>query len=151
MKKLITLLAMTSLSASPAWGSVREAAFASSTDRPATQTSIFAGATYRVGLDRRTSQQRGRASLKLAGTNHVPGSSEIRFGDGLELTGGQTGKPALHLAGQDIGQLNRKANLSGTGTALIIGGVIVLGVVAALVISDYERSQRCIGEEGDCD
>jgi hypothetical protein len=151
MNKLLTVLVLTSLLTSPAWGGVREAAFASSADRHAAQTSMYAGATYRVSLDRRTSEQRGRASLKLAGMSHVPGSSDMRFGQGLELTGGQTGKPALHLAGQDIGQLKRKANLSGTGTALIIGGVILLGVVAAVVISDYERSQRCIGEEGDCD
>ena len=148
MNKLITLSAMTSLLASPAWGSVREAAFASSADRHVAQTSMFAGATYRVALDLRTSEPRDRASLKLAGMSQVPGSSEIRFGQGLELTGGQTGKPALHLAGQDIGQLNTKAQLSGTGTALIIGGVIVLGVVVALVAADIHHDNKCSEEEG---
>lgn len=151
MNKLLSLVAMTNLLVSPGWGSVREAALSSSADRHPAQTSVYAGATYRIPLDRHTKEQRGRASLKLAGMSRVPGSSDIRFSQGLELAGGQTGKLALHLAGQDIGQLDKKAQLSGTGTALIIGGVVVLAVVAALVVSDYERSQRCIGEEGDCD
>ena len=150
MNKLLTLLTMTSLLASPAVGSVKDAAFASSSDRHGAQTSMFAGATYSVALDRRTHEKRERASLKFAGMSHVPGSSEIRFGDGLELTSGRTGRPALHIAGQDVGQLNAKAQLSGTGTALIIGGVIVVGVVVALVASDLHHDNKC-SEEEDCD
>lgn len=151
MKGFVAVLAMSSLVATPALGSVREAAFASSSDRRLAQSSMFAGAHYRVGLDRRSSNASGRASLKLSGMSYTPGSSEVRFGSGLELTAGKTGRPALHLAGQDLGQLRTKAQLSGTATAVIVGGVILLGVVAAVAVSEYERSQRCIGEEGDCD
>ena len=148
MNKLITLLAMTSLLASPAWGSVREAAFASSGDQQSAQTSLFGGATYRVSLDRRTSEPRERASLKIAGMSHVPGSLNIRFGDGLELTGGKTGRPALHMAGQDIGQLDRKANLS-TGAAIAIGvGVVLLvGVVVIATTKPWE----CYSDGAPCD
>ena len=91
---------------------------------------MFAGATWRVGLDRRTGDSRGRASLKLSGMTYAPASSEVRFGQGLEIAAGRTGKPALHTAGQDIGQLKTKAQLSGTTTAVVVGGILVLGLVA---------------------
>ena len=131
MNKLPTLFVMISLSASPAWGSVREAAFASSADRPAAQTSMFAGATYRVGLDRRTSEARGRASLAFIGMTRTP-TNDIKFRHGIELSQGQTGKPALYLAGQDLGQVKAKANLSSTATiGLVVVGVLAIGAVAA--------------------
>lgn len=149
MKGLCSLFAATSLLASPVLGSVRDAASASSGNHRIAQTSIFAGATYRVSLDQSSSKPRGRASLKLAGMSHVPGSAQINLGDGLELTGGKRGRPALHLAGRDIGQLNRKAELDGTGTALIIGGVVLLAVVVALVASDLHHKNKC-SEEEDC-
>ena len=151
MRNLVALFALTSLVATPAGASVREAAYAASTDQTVGQTSMFVGATYRIGLDRRTDDQPGRASLRLSGMSHAPGSSELRLGSGLKLAAGKTGKPALYLAGQDIGEFKTKAQMNGTTTAVIIGGVILLGVIAAVVISDYQRSQRCIGEEGDCD
>jgi hypothetical protein len=151
MRNLLALCAMASLVAAPASASVREAAFALSTDRPVAQTSMFVGATYRIGLDRRTDDQPSRAALRLSGMSHAPGSSELRLGKGLELSAGKTGKPAWYLAGQDVGEFKSKAQMNGTTTAVIVGGVILLGVIAAVVISDYQRSQRCIGEEGDCD
>lgn len=151
MKRFIAVLAMSSLAATPALGSVRDAAFSSSADRPAAQTSVFAGATYRVGLDRRAAEARGRASLKVAGMSNAPGSPDFRFGNGLEITAGRTGKPAVHLAGQDIGQLNRKAQLSGTTTALIVGGVLIAAAVTALVLVDYTRDRRrCEDDSEQC-
>lgn len=151
MKKLVSLLALTSIAAAPVSASVRDAAFAASTDRAAVRSSLFVGATYRVGLDRRTSEPKGRASLKIAGMSKAPEASELKFSQGLELTGGKTGKPTVYVAGRDLGQLKTRAGLNGTTTAIIVGGVLVLGIVAALVISDYQRDQRCIGEDGDCD
>ena len=150
MKTLIAVAAVTGLVATPLSATVRDAAYASSSDRQATQTSLFAGATYRVGLDNRAGEPRGRASLAFAGMARTP-ANDFRFGQGLEISRGQTGKPALFMAGQDVGQVKDRANLSGGTTAIIVGGVILLVVVAAVVISDYQRSQRCIGEEGDCD
>lgn len=150
MNRLIAMLSMSSLVASPAMASVRAAAYASTADRHSAQTSLFAGATYRIGFDRRDSRQRGRAAINIAGMSRTP-TAEFRVGQGLELTGGKGGKPTLSLAGQDLGQFKQRAQLKGTTTALIIGGVVLVGVVAAVLISDYQRSQRCIGEEGDCD
>jgi hypothetical protein len=61
----------------------------------------------------------------------VPGSAEIRFGDGLELTGGKSGKPTLHIAGQDVGELKKQTNLSTGGKIAIgVGVVVLLGAAA---------------------
>jgi len=150
VKKLVYLLAVTGLAATPVSASVRDAAFASSADWPAVGTSMFAGATYRVSLDRRTTDARGRASLKLAGMTKAAGSAEIRFGQGLELTGGKTGRPALFLAGQDVGQFKSKAQMSGTTAVVMVGGLILLGVGAVVAINEYKAS-HCIGERGDCE
>ena len=149
MKPFLAGLTMASLIISPAAASVRDAAFSTSSDRPAAQTSMFAGATYRIDFDRRKNEPRGRASLKLSGMATSPGSSAIRFSDGLEISGGQSGKPAVYLAGRDLGQLKRKAELSGSGTALIIGGIVVLAVVVVLVASDVHHDNKC-SEEEDC-
>lgn len=151
MRNLVTFCAVASLVAMPANADVREAAYASSSDRTVAQTSMFVGATYRIGLGRGTDDRRGRASLRLAGMSYAPASSELRLGEGLELSAGKTGKPALYLAGQDVGEFKSKAQMKGATTAIIVGGVILLGVVAAVALSDYQRSLKCIGEEGDCD
>ena len=138
MKKLLTLLAMTSLSASPASGSVKEAAFASSADRHAPQTSMFVGATYRVGLDKRSGVARGRASLAFTGMTRTP-TSDIKFRQGLELSQGRTGNPSLYIAGQPIGKMGRKANLStGTGIAIGLGVILVAGVVVLATYCDND-------------
>ena len=136
MKQLATLLAMLSM-ATPASASIREAAFASSVDRPQAQTSMFAGATLRVGLDGRAADKNPRAALKLSGMTHTPGRSDLRLAEGLEISGGRTGKPALYFAGQDAGELQQRAKLSsGAKTALIIGGIVVVGVVVAFATMD---------------
>jgi hypothetical protein len=151
MKTLITMFAMTVLVASPASGSIRDAAFASSADRQGLQTSMFAGATYGVDLDKRTGQARGRASLGFGGMTRTP-TADLRFAKGLQLSAGQTGKPALFVGGRDLGQVQKqKANLSGGTTALIVVGVVALVAVAAVVVADAVDDERCIGEDGDCD
>lgn len=140
MKKLTALAAMTCLAASPALGSVRNAAFASSTDRPAGQTSMFIGVTYRVGLARQTSTPRGRASLTVAGMARMP-TNELRFGQGLEISGGKSGNPALYIAGRDVRGLGKQANMSNGGKIAIGVGVVVLVgavVVAAIAIDRYD-------------
>jgi hypothetical protein len=149
VKKLVSLLALTSLAATPVSASVRDAAFASTADRSAATTSLFVGATYRVGLHPRDEARKGRASLMVAGMKMTPASAGIRFGKGLELTSGKTGKPALHIAGQDISQFERKANL-GTGGAIAIGLGVALLVGVAVVAStkpwecyDEDQQARC--------
>ena len=133
MKHFLAFTAMTSLIVSPLSASVRDAAFASSADPSTAQTSVFAGATYKVGLDRRSGEPRGRASLKLAGMVKPSAYGQARFSDGLEIASGRTGKPALHLAGRDVGELNQKANLGTVGTAAIV--VVEVAVAAAVVVA----------------
>ena len=132
------LLAMVSLPLSPAAASVRDAAFASSADQTHAQASIFAGATYRLNLGRAAEGPRGRASLKLSGMKAAPRTSEIKFGQGLEITAGKTGKPALLVAGRSTENLGNRSNL-GTGgkvALVVIGAVVVAGVVVALLIDE---------------
>lgn len=149
MRVLIMTLAMIGLATAPATASVRDAAFSSSSDRLNVQASVFAGASYRVGLDRRTGGPRGQASLKLSGMTKASDTSVVRFGQGLEIIRGEAGAPGLYLAGQDVGELKSKAQLKGTGTALIIGGVVLLAVAVALVASDIHHKNKC-SEEEDC-
>ena len=138
MKKLISLFAVASLIASPVAATVREAAFATSADRHATQTSMFVGATYRVGLNERTAGIRGRASLAFTGMTRTP-TNDFKFRHVLELSRGQTGKPSLYLAGRDIGEVERKANLStGAGIAIGLGVLLVAGAVVLATYCDND-------------
>jgi hypothetical protein len=149
MKTIASILTIASLASAPATAGVRDAAFAFSSDRAPAHTSMFVGATYRVGVDRTVGKAKGRASLRIAGMAMTPGSADVRFAQGLELTAGRAGKPALHIAGQDIGQIKRKANL-GTGGAIAIGvGVVLLVGVAVLAATepwecyDEDQQSRC--------
>ena len=135
VKRLVSLLATSGLFASPAVASVREAAFASSADQSSAQTSLFIGATYRVGLQRRTSDPKGRVAVKLSGMALAPRSSWLRIGDGLEVAGGRSGKPSLSLAGRDLGTVRQKSNLSG-GAAIGIGVGVVL-IAGAVFLATY--------------
>lgn len=68
----------------------------------------------------------------------TPGTSEIKFGKGFELSRGKSGNPALLIAGRDAGELGDRANL-GTGATVaivVVGAVVVAGVVAALLIDE---------------
>ncbi|MEP7315894.1 MAG: hypothetical protein ABI667_04280 [Sphingomicrobium sp.] len=131
MKSFAALIAFSVLSTSPALASAQDAEFASSGDIPSTQMSMFVGASYRVGLDRRTTNARGRASLKVAGMSYVPGRSGINIGSGLELASGKSGKPTFYMAGQDLGQFKNKAGLNGSTTVVvaIVGVALVAGAV----------------------
>ncbi|MEO7654576.1 MAG: hypothetical protein ABIS23_02695 [Sphingomicrobium sp.] len=138
MKWPMILLAMASLPLSPAAASVRDAAFSSSADQTYAQTSIFAGASYRLTLGRSGDTPRSRASLKLSGMKTAPGASEFKFGQGLEIAAGKAGKPTLYVAGRKAEKLGDRANLGTGGTvALVVVGVVVAaGVVAALLIDE---------------
>lgn len=139
VKKLISLFTVTSLITAPAVASVRDAAFASGSDRAEARTSMFVGATYRVGFNNRSGKPVGRASVKLTGMAFTPGSAQVRLGQGLEVTASNGLKPRLRIAGQNITQLEHRANL-GTGGAIAIGvGVLlVAGVVFAATYCDND-------------
>jgi hypothetical protein len=146
MKTFVSVLVVASLVATPAAASVRDAAFASSADRGRAETSMFVGVSYRVTSNHRTSAPQGRASFKMSGMAHTPGTSDFKFGHGLEISSGETGKPALFVAGHDVGQLDRKAHLSGGNTALIVVGVLVVAAAVAAVVVVNELDE-CGGNE----
>ena len=141
MQKLTALLAITSLLGTPAVAGVRDAAFASSADSHAARTSMFAGVTHRVGLDRRTRARDG-AALAVTGVMRTP-SASFKFGHGLEFSHGRTGKAALFLGGQDVGQFNKKAGMNGGTTAVIVGGLLLVAAVgAAVAISEATKCEE---------
>lgn len=145
---LAGLLALVSMS-SPALADVRTAAFTGAPDRQTVQPSTFVGATVRVGLNRKYDAPRYRTALGISRMAHNPGTSEIRIGQGLELALAGTKKPVLSLAGREIGELRRTAELSGGGkAALIVVGVAAAVGVAALVAVD---TLRCEDEGDPCD
>ena len=150
MKIIVRCLVISSILAAPAHADGRDALFQSSAEPSATRTSMFAGATYRVGFDRRAGKAKGRAALSFGSMALSPTTASVRFSDSFQLTGGRTGKPALHIAGQDIGELGRTTQLNGTTTAVLVVGGLALLLVGAVALSRIE-SHRCIGEEGDCD
>lgn len=135
VKKLVSLLVISGLFASPASAGVREAAFASSSDQGSAQTSLFLGATYRVGLDRRTRAPKGRVAIKLSGMALTPGASALRIGNGFEVAGGKGGKPSFFLAGRDIGTFRQESSLS-SGAAIGIGIGVVL-IAGAVFLATY--------------
>lgn len=128
---------------SAAFADVRTAAFTSASDRPATQTSMFVGTTVSFSLTGKSSRPRYRAALGIGGMARNTGTSELKVGQGLELALTGKKRPALHMAGSDVGQMWRTTKLSGGGkTALIIGGVAVALGVAALVVADKVEDER---------
>ena len=147
-KNLACFLAFVSVTA-PACADVRSAAYASASDRAQVQTSMFAGATLRIGLNRKTGEPRHRASLAISGMSRDPAVAAVQVGQGLELSLAGKGKPSLFIGGSDAGDLWRSAQMSGGGkTALIVGGVVAVLGIAALVA--YE-SLPCQDGDDPCD
>ena len=147
-RNLACFLALASL-ASPALADVRTAAYAGASDQARVQTAMFAGATVRIGLNRKSGEPRYRTSLAVSGIAHDSAASAIQVGQGLELSLAGKGKPALLIGGSDAGELWRTAQMSGGGkAALIAGGVVAVLGVAALVA--YE-SLPCQDGDDPCD
>jgi hypothetical protein len=147
-KHVVALVALLGLVSAPVHASVREAALTTSADVRSTQSGMFAGATLRVGFDRSAGKARGRAALAISGMTKDPGSAGVRFGDGFELAAGRTGKPALHVAGQDVGEFGRQNNLS-TAAAIAIGVGLVVVVGAAVLLAS--KPWECRSDGAPCD
>ena len=142
MTKLIAMLAA-GLATAPAQAGLRDAVFASSADRTELRSGMFVGASYSVGFNRAVQAPQGKASLKMSGMVVAPGTSQIRFGDGIELALRGNAKPALLVGGSDVGQIRKSAKLSGTTTVMIVVGVAALAAgiyVAALHIEDDRKN-----------
>ena len=131
MKKCLMLFTMASLLSSPTWGSVREAAFATSADPTRAESSMFIGLNYGVALDRKTNARKARASFMVARMVKTP-NAQFRVGEGLALATGGEGRPAFLVGGQEIGRKDGKATLSTAGTlGIVVVGVLAVGAVAA--------------------
>ena len=147
-RNLACFLALASL-ATPAFADVPTAAYGGASDRAPIQTSMFAGATVRIGLNRKSGEPRYRTSLAISGMARDPAASSVQVGQGLELSLAGRGKPALLIGGSDAGELWRTAQMSGGGkTALIVGGAVAVLGIAALVA--YE-SLPCQDGDDPCD
>ena len=148
IKEFAGFVALVSM-ATPAFADVRTAAYASASDRAQYQTSMFAGATVRIGLNRKAGEPRHRASLGVSGMSRGTSTQTIQVGRGLELSLTDKGKPGLFIGGSDAGELWRAAQMSGGGkTALIVGGAVAVLGIAALVA--YE-SLPCQDGDDPCD
>lgn len=133
----------------PAHADVQTAALTSAADRPISQATMFAGATFRLGFHRKPNEPRASAALGIGGMTRSPDAAGPVFGRGLELSVEGRHGPSLRVAGADVGEAWQAARLSGGGKALLIatGAAALLGV-AALVIVDQAR---CKEEGRTCD
>ena len=110
---------------------------------------MFVGATFRLGLNQRTGEPGYRTTLGISGMSRNPVTSGIRVGNGLELAFTGKKKPALNLAGMELGQLRRTANMSGEGKAVLIAGGVALALgIGVLVALD---SLPCTDGDDPCD
>ena len=146
MSKFLTLAAIASLTSAPASANLREAALATSGDQARTHSGLFVGATYRVGFDRKANAPRGRGALTLSGMTYRPQTSELRIGEGIAVGISGQAKPALLIGGADVGQLGRRANLSGRATALIVVGVAVVAVAVLVATACDNDCQNAKAE-----
>jgi hypothetical protein len=78
--KLVSLLVITAM-ATPAHADVREAAFASTAGNGEVNTSVFAGAAYRVDF-RRDGSPRARAALNFSGMTMTADAAQLRLSRG---------------------------------------------------------------------
>jgi hypothetical protein len=115
-------------------------------DQARTESGLFAGATYRVGFDRRANAPRGRATLNLSGMTWRPAASELRIGEGIALGISERARPALLVGGTEVGDIGRRANLSGTATAVIVLGVAVIAVAVLVATSCDNDCQNAKAE-----
>lgn len=103
---------------------------------------MFVGGTFRIGFDRRTVPPRSGPALTLTRVTRTATAS-FDLGHGLDVGPGRTGRPALFMGGQDVGQLDRQAKLSGGTTAMVVVGVLlVVGIGAAVAISEANKCEE---------
>jgi hypothetical protein len=100
------------------------------------QSSAFAGLNIRLPLgETRKANPTVRLQLTASHTlrNERTGATQTFRAQGLEIGGSKGGKPTLYLNGQSAADMQKKLNLGGTGTTLlIVGGVVLVLVVVAV-------------------
>ena len=96
------------------------------------RTGGFAGLSLRVPLDGARSH-RPTARLQVTSlrqTRDASGASATVWAQGVQIGAGRGGRPALTVAGQNPRQTRERLGVRGsTGTALVIGGAVLLVLV----------------------
>lgn len=141
----VAIIAMAQASAPASANNLRDAAYMSGADRVEAKPFLFAGPTLRLSLDKRNAKP--VAGLRFAGATAAPGLAPT-ISDGLMLTKGSRGKPALSIAGQDPKILGDRLGMSkGTQTALIVGGVALIGAVVLVASAGVGDAAAAIWDE----
>ena len=128
--RFASAVALASL-AVPVAAQPRSAAFETSADPSSSRPFMFTGATFRLSLDGR-GQRRPEFAMRVAGG--VQGRDFLpRIGEGIAFSAVPGVKPQMKLAGQDAKVLTRRLNMSdGATAALVVGGIVVVGLAVAL-------------------
>jgi hypothetical protein len=118
------------------------------------QSSAFAGLNIRLPLGEAGKAQPS-ARLQLTTSNTLrderTGASHTFRAKGLEIGGSKGGKPILYLNGQSAADMQKKLNLGGTGTTLLIVGGVVLVLVVVAVATASPGPGACPVFEGNRD
>lgn len=116
------------------------------TGDPQHRMAAFAGASIRVPMGNGVGKPTARLQLTMIHSyeDRQSASPSRTFRPaGFEL--GASGKkaPALFLNGQDLAQTKRKLGANGSSkTWLIVGGVLLAGAVAILLLKDCDACDR---------
>jgi hypothetical protein len=131
--KIASALALVSLG-TPVAAHQRQDAFASSAGpQDAARPLMFGGATFRLSLDGRGGGK-PELALRFTGGTQSRGAGP-RLGEGFALTSAPDGKARLRIAGEDSAVIGKRLNISGTQTALVAGGVLLIGGLVLLAAS----------------
>ncbi len=103
------------------------------------QSSAFAGLNVRMELGQaRKAKPTARLQFTTSHTfrDERSGATQTFRAQGLEIGSTKGGKPTFYLNGQSTADMQKKHNIGGTGTTLlIVGGVLLVLVVAAVAAS----------------
>ena len=131
--KIASALALVSLGA-PVAAHPHDLAFASGAGpQGAARPLMFGGATFRMALDGRGGRK-PELALRFTGGTQSLGAAP-RLGEGFALTAGHGGKARLSIAGQDSAAIGKRLNMSGGQTALLVGGIVIVGGLVLLATS----------------
>lgn len=118
------------------------------------QSTAFGGLNLRLplGPGRKT---KPTARLQLTASHTFPddrtGGTQTFRAQGLEIGGTKSGKPTLYLNGQSTAEMQKKLNVGGTGTTLLIVGGVVLVLAVAAVAAAGPGFPECEPYEGNDD
>jgi hypothetical protein len=110
------------------------------------QSSAFAGLNVRLPLGQ-ARKAKPTARLQLT-TSHMfrderTGATHTLRAQGLEIGGTKGGKPTLYLNGQSTADIQKKHNIGGTGSTLLVVGAVVMVLVVVAVAASSDIFPEC--------